>query len=112
MQRQESTRTDECFAEWWPRSNKGCSEHRFDEDSKYRAGGYVEPGYRVLFPYYPPLAIDTHITGTVNIGLLVTPQGDIGDNFRVLDGPPLLVQSAINAIRQCKFRPNEVRKGK
>jgi TonB family protein len=52
--------------------------------------------------------MDTHITGTVNIGLGVTPQGDIGDNFRVLDGPPLLVQSAIDAIRQWKFRPNEV----
>ena len=59
-----------------------------------------------FFPQYPPLALYTHITGTVNIGLGVTPQGDIG-NFRVLDGPPLLVQSAIDAIRQWKFRPNE-----
>ena len=60
-----------------------------------------------FFPLYPQLAMDSHITGTVNIGLLVTQQGDIGDNFRVLDGPPLLVQSAIDAIRQWKFRPNE-----
>ena len=59
-----------------------------------------------FFPQYPRLAMDTQITGTVNIGLAVTPQGDIG-NFRVLDGPPLLVQSAIDAIRQWKFRPNE-----
>jgi TonB family protein len=59
-----------------------------------------------FFPQYPQLAMDTRITGTVNIGLAVTPQGDIG-NFRVLDGPPLLVQSAIDAIRQWKFRPNE-----
>ena len=61
-----------------------------------------------FFPQYPQLAVDTHITGTVNIGLGVTPQGDIGDRFRVLDGHPLLVQSAIDAIRQWKFRPNEV----
>jgi TonB family protein len=60
-----------------------------------------------FWPHYPQLAVDTHITGTVNIGLGVSPQGDIG-NFRVLDGPPLLVQSAIDAIRQWKFRPNEV----
>lgn len=68
----------------------------------------MEPGYRVLFPQYPQLAMDTHITGTVNIGHGITPQGDVGDNFRVLDGPPLLVQFAIDAIRQWKFRPNEV----
>jgi TonB family protein len=61
-----------------------------------------------FFPQYPRLAIDKDITGVVNVGLLVTPQGDIGDNFRVLEGPPLLVQSAIDAIRQWKFRPNEV----
>jgi len=64
-----------------------------------------------FFPRYPQLAIDTHITGTVNIGLLVTPQGDVGNNFRVLDGHPLLAQSAIDAIRQWKFRPNEVQGG-
>lgn len=61
-----------------------------------------------FFPQYPQLALAAHITGTVNIGLAVTPQGDIGNNFRVLDGHPLLVQSAIDAIRQWKFRPNEV----
>ena len=60
-----------------------------------------------FFPQYPELALDTQITGTVNIGLGVSPRGDIG-NFRVLDGPPLLVQSAIDAVRQWKFRPNEV----
>ena len=61
-----------------------------------------------FFPQYPQLAMDTHITATVNIGLGVTPQGDIGDRFRALDRHPLLVQSAIDAIRQWKFRPNEV----
>jgi TonB family protein len=60
-----------------------------------------------FFPRYPQLALDTNITGTVNIGLGISPQGDVG-NFRVLDGPPLLVQSSIDAIRQWKFRPNEM----
>ena len=61
-----------------------------------------------FFPGFPQLAVDTHITGTVDIGLAVTPQGEIGDNFRVLDRHPLLVQSAIDAIRLWKFRPNEI----
>ena len=57
-------------------------------------------------PRYPPLAVDSHITGTVNIGLAVSPQGDVGNNSRVLDGPPLLAQSALDAIRQWKFQSN------
>jgi TonB family protein len=61
-----------------------------------------------VFPKYPALAIDSHITGTVDIGIGVSPEGDVGKNSRVLDGPPLLVQSAMDAIRQWKFRPNEV----
>ena len=59
-------------------------------------------------PRYPALAIYSHITGTVDIGLGVSPQGDVSHNSRVLDGPPLLVQSALDAIHQWKFQPNTV----
>ena len=59
------------------------------------------------FPTYPGLAFDSHIAGTVDIGLGISPKGDVA-NYRVLDGPPLLVQSAMDAIRQWKFRPNVV----
>src|ERR1700719_4777597 len=47
------------------------------------------------FPGYPALAIDSHITGTIDIGLGVSPHGDVDKNSRLLDGPPLLVQSAM-----------------
>jgi TonB family protein len=60
-----------------------------------------------VFPTYPGLAFNSHIMGTVEIGLGISPDGDVA-NFRVLLGPPLLAQSAIDAIRQWKFRPNEV----
>jgi len=59
-------------------------------------------------PRYPALPLNSHITGTVDIGLGVSPQGDVSNNSRVLDGPPLLVQSALDAIHQWKFRPNVV----
>ena len=61
-----------------------------------------------FFPKYPALANDSHITGTVDIGVGVSPEGDVGKSSRVLDGHPLLAQSAMDAIRQWKFRPNEV----
>jgi TonB family protein len=60
------------------------------------------------FPRYPALATGSHITGTIDIGLGISPQGDVGKNSRVLDGPPLLAESAMDAMRQWKFRPNEV----
>ena len=60
------------------------------------------------FPRYPALAFDSHITGTVDIGLGVSPEGDVGKNSRVLDGPPLLIPPAMDAMRQWKFRPNVV----
>jgi TonB family protein len=61
-----------------------------------------------VFPKYPALAFDSHIAGTVDIGLGISPEGDVGQNSRVLDGPPLFVQSAMDAIRRWKFRPNIV----
>lgn len=54
------------------------------------------------------LPFSSHIAGTVDIGLGIPPEGDVGNHSRVLDGPPLLVQSAMDAIRQWKFRPNIV----
>ena len=60
------------------------------------------------FPRYPALAMDAHITGTIDIGLGISPQGNVDKNSRLLDGPPLLVQSAMDAMRQWKFRPNVV----
>jgi TonB family protein len=60
------------------------------------------------FPRYPALAIEAHIAGTIDVGLGISPEGDVGKNSRVLDGPPLLVESAMNAMRQWKFRPNVV----
>ena len=61
-----------------------------------------------VLPRYPQLSIDTHLTGVVDIGITVTAEGEVGKNLRVLDGPPLLVQSAVEAMRQWKFRPNLV----
>ncbi len=62
-----------------------------------------------VFPKYPAPALDSHTTGTVDIGLGISPEGDVSNNSRVLDGPPLLVQPAMDAIRRWKFRRNIVR---
>jgi len=60
-----------------------------------------------VFPTYPGLVFNAHIKGTVDIGLSISPEGDVA-NYRVLSGHPLLVQSAVEAVRQWKFQPNVV----
>jgi TonB family protein len=60
-----------------------------------------------LFPAYPELASNSHIGGTVDIGLGISPKGDV-DNPRVLSGHPVLIPSAVDAIRRWKFQPNVV----
>lgn len=62
-----------------------------------------------VFPTYPSLAFNAKITGTVDIALGISPEGDIA-NHRVLTGPPFLVQPAVNAIRQWKFLPDQLSK--
>jgi TonB family protein len=61
-----------------------------------------------VLPTYSALALNSHITGTVDIGLGISPEGEVGISSRVLGGPALLVPSAMTAVNQWKFRPNIV----
>jgi TonB family protein len=62
---------------------------------------------RVVLPAFPELAKEARITGTVEIGLAVSPYGDVS-GARVLIGHPALVTPALEAIRQWQFEPNRV----
>jgi TonB family protein len=60
---------------------------------------------KCVLPAYPSLALASQIIGTVDIGLCVSPSGEVA-NYRVLAGHPLLVNAAISAIQQWVFQPN------
>jgi len=55
-------------------------------------------------PVYPPLAKMAKLQGAVKMQVTVTIEGAV-ENVRVRSGHPLLVQSAIDAVRKWKFRP-------
>lgn len=57
-----------------------------------------------VVPVYPLLAEASHIYGIVNLGLCVSPKGDVA-NYRVLSGHPSLVKAAVSAVQQWKFEP-------
>jgi len=58
-----------------------------------------------VLPYYPAVALASRTTGTVSIGLCVSPKGAVS-NYRVLVGHPSLVNAAVSAINEWKFEPD------
>jgi protein TonB len=54
-------------------------------------------------PVYPPLAREKGIQGTVRLHTIVGKDGSI-EQMEVISGQPLLVQAALDAVRQWKYR--------
>ena len=55
-------------------------------------------------PQYPALARSAHIQGAVILQAIIRKDGTI-QQLRLLSGHPLLVQAAVEAIRQWRYRP-------
>jgi TonB family protein len=69
-------------------------------------GGDVKPA-RLLSsvdPVYPPIAKSQHVAGDVRIDALIDANGRVS-SMKVLSGPALLHQPAMEALRQWKYQP-------
>ena len=55
-------------------------------------------------PVYPPLARQTRISGTVRLHAIISKSGAV-QQLEVISGHPLLVQAALDAVRQWRYRP-------
>jgi protein TonB len=55
-------------------------------------------------PVFPPLASKARISGTVVLEATLTAQGTV-EAIRVVSGHPLLVQAAIDCVRQWVYEP-------
>ncbi len=55
-------------------------------------------------PVYPPVAIQTNVSGTVELEATISRTGKVKD-VHVLNGPALLRQAAINAVRTWRYKP-------
>jgi TonB family protein len=53
---------------------------------------------------YPPIAKAAQISGTVVLEATISTEGAI-ENLRVVSGPAMLQQSALNAVKQWRYRP-------
>lgn len=55
-------------------------------------------------PIYPAIARAAHVSGKVVLQATISKTGSI-ENLRVISGPPMLQQSAMEAVRTWKYKP-------
>jgi protein TonB len=74
--------------------------------SRIRQGGNVQAAKLMnrVQPSYPPLARQTRISGTVRLHAIIGKDGSV-QQLEVLSGHPLLVQAALDAVRQWRYQP-------
>jgi protein TonB len=59
---------------------------------------------RKIQPNYPPLARQARIQGTVVLQAVISKNGSI-ENLRLVSGHPMLAPSALDAVKQWKYKP-------
>ena len=59
---------------------------------------------RKTMPVYPAVARAMHLSGRVALTATISKSGTI-ENLRVISGPPLLQQAAIDAVQTWLYRP-------
>jgi len=71
-----------------------------------RVGGNVAQAnlIRQVTPVYPPIAKTAHISGTVLLHAIIGKDGTVQD-LQYVSGPPLLMKSAMDAVRQWRYKP-------
>lgn len=71
-----------------------------------RVGGRVRPPKAVVqtHPNYPPLARQARVQGQVLVDAILDEQGNIVE-MKVVSGPPLLYQAALDALKTWKYEP-------
>ncbi len=79
---------------------------RPQQPTTVRRGGEVQEALLIFrpTPEYPPLARTARISGVVRLEAIISEQGTI-EELRVTSGHPMLVEAALRAVRQWRYRP-------
>jgi protein TonB len=76
---------------------------------KVRVSSGVAQGLlvRQVTPKYPAMAQQARIQGTVVLQAVIGKDGTV-QNLHVISGPPMLIQAAMDAVRQWRYKPYHV----
>jgi TonB family protein len=68
--------------------------------------GHIDPAQLIhrVEPIYPKLAIQIHHEGRVELRAVIAIDGSV-QSLEVISGDPLLIQSALTAVRQWRYHP-------
>ena len=74
--------------------------------SRIRVGGNVAQAnlIHMVNPQYPAIAKTAHISGTILLHAIIGKDGTV-QNLQYISGPPLLMQSAMDAVKQWRYKP-------
>jgi protein TonB len=74
-----------------------------------RVGGNIKPPRMIssVLPAYPSIARQAGVEGNVVIDTVVDKTGDVA-SMKVVSGPPMLRQPALDALRQWKYEPSRL----
>jgi len=74
--------------------------------ARIKVGGNVQGSMIVskVPPVYPALAKSAGVSGVVRLSAVLAKDGTVQE-LHVLEGPPLLIQAAMDAVRQWVYRP-------
>lgn len=81
-------------------STTGSSSKPFSISRGVSEGHLIAP----IRPEYPQIARITHMQGTVVIDAIISRTGSI-ESARVLSGPPMFHQAALDAVQEARYRP-------
>jgi protein TonB len=81
-------------------------EEKAPTPQRIRVGGNVQAAMLVSQPkpIYPPLAKQARISGTVELSAVIGKDGRVA-NLSVIKGHPLLVQAALDAVKNWIYKP-------
>jgi protein TonB len=79
---------------------------RQQQHGPVRVSGMIVEGLLIdkRVPVYPPIAVASHTQGTVVLAATISRNGTI-ENLRVVGGPQMLLQAAIDAVSVWRYRP-------
>jgi protein TonB len=77
-----------------------------DPPQKIRVGGAVQAANLIskVDPVYPPQAKQAGTQGTVRLAIEISAEGKV-ESVNALSGPDVLVQAAVEAVRQWIYKP-------
>jgi TonB family protein len=85
------------------------ASHRSEPAAPVPIGGDVKPAklLKSVQPVYPQMARTQHVSGNVQIDALIDADGNVSA-MKVLSGPALLRDAALQSLKQWKYQPAEL----